>query len=157
MVRLVSLAMDSIELFPILNPYACQPPRGPRTSTTRKWAGMSKDRLSIENSAIPPAGDQAPQTESRLYADPNATTPHSSRLIAGALRRMTPFGPIPFRNTLPALALLLLAAGLLQRDGACTLLGHLVNVATILYFGLLIAGEGVLIHELLRHLPGLPA
>jgi hypothetical protein len=64
---------------------------------------------------------------------------------------MAPFGLIPFSNTLPALALLLLAIGFLQRDGVCILLGHLVNVATIIYFGFLIAGGSVLIHEMLRY------
>jgi hypothetical protein len=72
-------------------------------------------------------------------------TLNSCSLIAGALLLMAPFGLIPFSNTLPALALLLLAIGFLQRDGVCILLGHLVNVATIIYFGFLIAGGGVLI------------
>ena len=70
-------------------------------------------------------------------------TLNSCSLIAGALLLMAPFGLIPFSNTLPALALLLLAIGFLQRDGVCILLGHLVNVATIIYFGFLIAGGGV--------------
>ena len=84
-------------------------------------------------------------------------TLNSCSLIAGALLLMAPFGLIPFSNTLPALALLLLAIGFLQRDGVCILLGHLVNVATIIYFGFLIAGGGVLIHEMLRYVPGLSA
>ncbi len=84
-------------------------------------------------------------------------TLNSCSLIAGALLLMAPFGLIPFSNTLPALALLLLAIGFLQRDGVCILLGHLVNVATIIYFGCLIAGGGVLIHEMLRYVPGLSA
>ena len=76
-------------------------------------------------------------------------TLNSCSLIAGALLLMAPFGLIPFSNTLPALALLLLAIGFLQRDGVCILLGHLVNVATIIYFGFLIAGGGALIREML--------
>ncbi|RPI10450.1 MAG: exopolysaccharide biosynthesis protein, partial [Zetaproteobacteria bacterium] len=71
-------------------------------------------------------------------------------LILGAGLLMAPFGLIPFSNTLPALALLLLAIGLLQRDGVCILLGHCANLATIVYFGVLIAGGGVAIRELLR-------
>lgn len=82
---------------------------------------------------------------------------NSCSLIAGALLLMAPFGLIPFSNTLPALALLLLAIGFLQRDGVCILLGHLVNLATIIYFGFLIAGGGLLIHEMPRYLPGLSA
>ncbi len=71
-------------------------------------------------------------------------------LILGAGLLMAPFSLIPFSNTLPALALLLLAIGLLQRDGVCILLGHCANLATIVYFGVLIAGGGVAIRELLR-------
>jgi hypothetical protein len=71
-------------------------------------------------------------------------------LILGAGLLMAPFGLIPFSNTLPALALLLLAIGLLQRDGVCILLGHLANMATMVYFTVLIAGGGVAIRELFR-------
>jgi len=84
-------------------------------------------------------------------------TLNSCSLIAGALLLMALFGLIPFSNTLPALALLSLAIGVLQRDGVCILLGHLVNVATIIYFGFLIAGGSVLIREMLRYVPGLSA
>lgn len=73
-------------------------------------------------------------------------------LILGAALLMAPFGLIPFSNTLPALAILLLALGLLQRDGVCILLGHLANIATIVYFGFLIAGGGVALRELLHRL-----
>jgi hypothetical protein len=77
-----------------------------------------------------------------------------SAIILGALLLMMPFGLVPFSNTLPALALLFLAIGLLQRDGACILLGHLTNVATIVYFGILIVGGGATIHEIWKRLCG---
>src|SRR3546814_2549512 len=63
--------------------------------------------------------------------------------ILAALLLMAPFGFVPFSNTLPALALLFLAAGLIQRDGVAVLLGYLANVGTIIYFGILIGGGGV--------------
>jgi len=75
-------------------------------------------------------------------------------LILGALLLMMPFGLVPFSNTLPALALLFLAIGLLQRDGVCIVLGHLTNVATIMYFGVLIVGGGATIHEIWKRLCG---
>jgi hypothetical protein len=75
-------------------------------------------------------------------------------LILGAVLLMAPFGLIPLSNTLPALALLLLAIGLLQRDGVCILLGYLVNVATIIYFTLLIAGGGMALQQTLRYFFG---
>ena len=72
--------------------------------------------------------------------------------ILGAVLLMAPFGLIPFSNTFPALAVLLLALGMLQRDGVCIFLGHIANVATILYFGFLIAGGGIAIRELWQRL-----
>jgi len=68
-------------------------------------------------------------------------------LILGAVLLMMPFGLIPFSNTFPAVAILFLAIGLLQRDGLCILLGHVSNVVTILYFAVLIGGGGLAIRE----------
>ena len=70
--------------------------------------------------------------------------------ILAAILLMAPFGFIPFSNTLPALALIFLAVGLMQRDGGSILLGYLSNLATMLYFGFLIAGGGYSINELLK-------
>ncbi|HEX8616130.1 MAG TPA: exopolysaccharide biosynthesis protein [Thermoanaerobaculia bacterium] len=71
-------------------------------------------------------------------------------LILGAVLLMMPFGLIPFSNTLPAIALLFFAIGLLQRDGVCILLGHLMNIATIVYFAILIGGGAVAIQKLVQ-------
>ena len=75
-------------------------------------------------------------------------------LILAALLLMAPFGMIPFSNTLPALALIFLSIGLLQRDGICILLGYVTIVATILYFAFLIALGGLSIHELFQRVSG---
>ena len=69
-------------------------------------------------------------------------------LLAGGLLLMVPLGFVPFSNTLPALAVLFLAGGMLQRDGFLIVAGHLSNVATVVYFGALAyaawrTGEGV--------------
>ena len=61
-------------------------------------------------------------------------------LIAGALLLMAPFGLIPFSNTLPGLAILFLATGVLQRDGRSVLLGYMTLVLTALYFSFLLRG-----------------
>ena len=74
--------------------------------------------------------------------------------ILAALLLMAPFGFVPFSNTLPALALLFYAVGLIQRDGGAMLLGHLANIGTIIYFGVLIGGGGVVVHELFRRISG---
>ena len=74
--------------------------------------------------------------------------------ILAALLLMAPFGFVPFSNTLPGLALLLYAIGMIQRDGGAILLGHLANLGTIVYFGILIGGGGMAAHGLLRHFTG---
>lgn len=75
-------------------------------------------------------------------------------LIAAAVLLMAPFGLIPFSNTLPALALLFFAIGLLQRDGLFIVLGHLGNVLTVIYFTVLIVGGGAAIREIFIRLTG---
>ncbi len=82
------------------------------------------------------------------------TTVNNGALILGAGLLMAPFGLIPFSNTLPGLALLFLAIGLLQRDGFCILLGHLMNIFTMIYFAVLILGGGVAIKEIFQRLFG---
>lgn len=72
---------------------------------------------------------------------------NNAALILGAVLLMAPFGLIPFSNTLPAVAILFLAIGFLQRDGVCILLGHLSNIATIIYFAILIGGGAVAIQK----------
>ena len=61
-------------------------------------------------------------------------------LVVGALLLMAPFGLIPFSNTLPGLAILFLAIGVLQRDGRSVLLGYMTLVLTVLYFAFLLLG-----------------
>ena len=75
-------------------------------------------------------------------------------LIAAAVLLMAPFGLIPFSNTLPALALLFFAIGLLQRDGLFIVLGHFANVLTVIYFTVLIVGGGAAIRELFLRFSG---
>ena len=70
-------------------------------------------------------------------------------LVLSAILLMFPLGLIPFSNTLPALAILFLAIGMLQRDGIFIALGYLMIVATVVYFGALfaaavLAGQGIM-------------
>jgi hypothetical protein len=69
-------------------------------------------------------------------------------VIAGGVLLMMPFGFVPFSNTLPGLAVLLLAVGMLQRDGWCVLLGYLTNFLTTVYFAFLLLGGTVLLQKL---------
>ena len=79
---------------------------------------------------------------------------NDASLILGPVLLMMPFGLIPFSNTFPAVALLFLAIGLLQRDGVCVLLGYISNVLTIVYFGALIGGGGLAAREVVGRLGG---
>ena len=69
-------------------------------------------------------------------------------LIFAGVLLMAPLGLIPFSNTLPAFAILLLAVGMSQRDGLVVLAGYAMIVATLIYFGVLAglafaAGQGL--------------
>lgn len=54
--------------------------------------------------------------------------------LAGVLL-LFPLSFIPFSNTLPALAILFMAFGMLQRDGYFILAAYIMNGLTIVYFG----------------------
>lgn len=79
---------------------------------------------------------------------------NNSALMISALLLMAPFGLVPFSNTFPAVALLLFAIGLLQHDGLCILLGHMANVATAIYFTIIIVCGGAAVLEVVRRIPG---
>ncbi|MBC8172232.1 MAG: exopolysaccharide biosynthesis protein [Anaerolineae bacterium] len=69
-------------------------------------------------------------------------------LIFGAVLLLFPLGLVPLSNTLPALAILFLAVGSLQRDGILIVLGYLMLIATVVYFAALAlaaiaAGQGI--------------
>ncbi|MBE2211304.1 MAG: exopolysaccharide biosynthesis protein [Xanthomonadaceae bacterium] len=74
--------------------------------------------------------------------------------ILAAVLLMMPFSFVPFSNTMPAVALLLFSVGFIQRDGGAVLLGHLANLATIIYFGVLIAGGGVALQHVFNKFTG---
>lgn len=70
--------------------------------------------------------------------------------ILAAVLLMAPFGFVPFSNTLPAIALIFLSVGMMQKDGGSILLGYVSNLATIIYFAFLILGGGYSIHEIIQ-------
>jgi len=61
-------------------------------------------------------------------------------LIFSALLLMAPFGFVPLSNTLPGLAILFLALGMLQKDGYCLMLGYGLVFLTVIYFSFLLLG-----------------
>ncbi|MBY9066287.1 exopolysaccharide biosynthesis protein [Hyphomonas sp. WL0036] len=73
---------------------------------------------------------------------------NGAALIFAAILLMAPFGLIPFSNTLPAFAILLMSIGMTQRDGLVVIVSYLLIVATLIYLGILVwlmvqAGQGV--------------
>lgn len=69
-------------------------------------------------------------------------------IMLAAMLLMLPLGAIPFTNAMPAWAILLLAIGMLQRDGLFVAAGYALVSATLVWFsvlalGLLMAGQNV--------------
>jgi len=56
-------------------------------------------------------------------------------LIAAAASLLAPLPMIPFSNTIPALGIALLSLGMVERDGAVVVLGHLATAAGAVYVG----------------------
>lgn len=78
---------------------------------------------------------------------------HAVLMLVAALVLLLPL-PIPLTNSFPAWTILLLAAGLLERDGLFILAGYGVFAAGVLYFVFLGEATAVLVHELVRWLRG---
>jgi len=74
----------------------------------------------------------------RLRAIASLTRVNGLVLAFAGLLLMAPFGLVPFSNTLPALAAMLLGLGMLHRDGAFVLAGYASTAATLAYFAVLI-------------------
>jgi hypothetical protein len=89
------------------------------------------------------------------------TAPHMQRfngamLTAGAGLLMMPLAIIPFSNTLPALACIFLAAGMLSRDGLCIVVGCFFNLLSAIYFGIIfVVGTAVIVNLLQKYVPWL--
>jgi hypothetical protein len=56
-------------------------------------------------------------------------------IVIASLGLMLPL-PIPFSNNIPAWAVVLLAIGMMEKDGLLVLLGHLTAIATWIFIGL---------------------
>jgi len=67
-------------------------------------------------------------------------------ITSGGFLLSLPLPPlIPFSNMIPAVSVILLTAGLMERDGLLVLFGHLLNVAGWIYFIIMfrLAGHGM--------------
>lgn len=78
---------------------------------------------------------------------------HAVLMLAAALALLLPL-PIPFTNSFPAWTILLLAAGLLERDGLFILAGYLIFIAGVFYFVFLGEATAALLRELVQWIRG---
>ena len=63
-----------------------------------------------------------------LHAGPGMLRLIGVGIVVASLGLMLPL-PIPFSNSIPAWAVVLLAIGMMENDGLCVLLGHLTAIA----------------------------
>jgi hypothetical protein len=66
---------------------------------------------------------------------PVANLINGAVIVIAALVLMLPLPLVPFTNTIPALAVVLLSIGMVERDGLVIVLGYLATVAAALYCG----------------------
>jgi hypothetical protein len=71
-----------------------------------------------------------------LTATPLLVRLHALLVCVAALTLMIP-APLPFSNTLPALGILLVASGTMERDGAAIIAGYFFTVVGVAYFALI--------------------
>ena len=65
-------------------------------------------------------------------------------IASGGLLLLLPL-PIPFSNTIPAWAVVLLSAGMMERDGLLVLLGHVTTLVSWAFIALcwLLGAQGI--------------
>jgi hypothetical protein len=77
-----------------------------------------------------------PYRISFLIGNKTVSKINSLLILFGSVLLMLPFGLVPFSNTLPALTILLITVGILQKDGIIIILGYLSILLNLVYFGL---------------------
>jgi hypothetical protein len=70
-----------------------------------------------------------------LHAGPGMSRLIGFGIVIAGVGLMLPL-PIPFSNSIPAWAVVLLAVGMMEKDGLCVLLGHLTAMGTWVFIGL---------------------
>jgi hypothetical protein len=70
-----------------------------------------------------------------LSASPAINVLNGGLIILDVLLLMAPLPLVPFVNTLPAMAIMLLCFGMAERDGAVIGLGYLVTLVSLAYVG----------------------
>jgi hypothetical protein len=73
-----------------------------------------------------------------LTGSPLVNSVHGVTLVVVVLLLMAPLPLVPFANTLPAIAIILLCLGIAERDGVLLLIGYLVAFVSTAYIGTLL-------------------
>jgi hypothetical protein len=73
-----------------------------------------------------------------LTGSPLVNSVHGVTLVVVVLLLMAPLPLVPFANTLPAIAIILLCLGIAERDGVLLLIGYLVAFVSTAYIGALL-------------------
>ena len=74
-----------------------------------------------------------------LSGSPGVNVVNGLLLMISVVLLMAPLPLVPLANTLPGIAIMLLALGMAERDGAVILMGYLVVLVSALYIGALLA------------------
>ncbi len=74
-----------------------------------------------------------------LSGSPGINVVNGLLLMISVVLLMAPLPLVPLANTLPGIAIMLLALGMAERDGAVILMGYLVVLVSALYIGTLLA------------------
>jgi hypothetical protein len=74
-----------------------------------------------------------------LTGSPAINVLNGGLLLLSVLLLMAPLPLVPFANTLPGIAIMLLALGMAERDGVVLLCGYLVALLSAAYIGVLMA------------------
>lgn len=70
-----------------------------------------------------------------LICNKIANTINGFLIVFGSILLMIPLGLMPFSNTLPALIILFISIGIIQKDGIIILLGYFSVLGALIYFG----------------------
>ncbi len=73
-----------------------------------------------------------------LTGSPLVNSVHGVTLVVVVLLLMAPLPLVPFANTLPAIAIILLCLGIAERDGVLLLIGYVVALISTAYIGALL-------------------
>jgi hypothetical protein len=74
-----------------------------------------------------------------LTGSPGINVINGGLLLLSVLLLMAPLPLVPFANTLPGIAIMLLALGMAERDGVVLLCGYLIAILSAAYIGILMA------------------